>query len=129
MATFSYYQKHKEGGVTQTLLAVLNSFNTVADAYSSVDGDSLMADLGDYDLEKGVLDALESVENGETQSVSGAVLKSILSERNTPSAESDILAMEGEDGEFPPEHLIQVFYGFMSVPTVIRMRTSFSKWR
>ena len=40
VTTFSYYHKHKEGGVTQTLLAVLNSFNTVADAYSSVDGNS-----------------------------------------------------------------------------------------
>ncbi len=99
VATFSYYQDHKEGGVTQTLMAVLNSFATVTDAYSSVDGNSLMADIGDYDLEKGVLDTLESMENGEVQSVSGAVLKSILSGENTLDAESDILAMEGEDGD------------------------------
>lgn len=98
VATFSYYQDHKEGGITQTLFAVLNSFDTVADAYSSVDGNSLVADIGDYDLENEVLDAFESVENGETQSVSGAVLKSILSDRQSSGAESDILAMEGEDG-------------------------------
>ena len=57
-----------------------------------------MAEIEDYDLEKEVLDVLESVENGETQSVSGAVLKSVFSGKNTLNAESDILTMEGEDG-------------------------------
>lgn len=98
VATFSYYQNHKEGGITQTLFAVLNSFNIVADAYSSVDGNSLASDIGDYDLEKEVLEAFESVEDGEAQSVSGAVLKSILSGSYASDMESDILAMEGEDG-------------------------------
>jgi len=98
VATFSYYQNHKEGGITQTLFAVLNSFNIVADAYSSVDGNSLASDIGDYDLEKEGLEAFESVEDGEAQSVSGAVLKSILSGSYASDMESDILAMEGEDG-------------------------------
>lgn len=99
VTTFSYYHDHKEGGVTQTLFAVLDSFNTVADAYSSANGDSLLGNIEDVDLEDEVLAAFESVENGEVTSVSGEVLKSILSESSSLSAEGDVLMMEGEDGE------------------------------
>lgn len=98
VTTFSYYHDHKEGGVTQTLFAVLDSFNTVADAYSSANGDSLLGNIEDVDLEDEVLAAFESVENGEVTSVSGEVLKSILSESSSLSAEGDVLMMEGEDG-------------------------------
>ena len=98
VTTFSYYHDHKEGGVTQTLFAVLDSFNTVADAYSSANGDSLLGNIEDVDLEDEVLAAFESVENGEATSVSGEVLKSILSESSSLSAEGDVLMMEGEDG-------------------------------
>lgn len=98
VTTFSYYHDHKEGGVTQTLFAVLDSFNTVADAYSSANGDSLLGNIEDVDLEDEVLAAFESVENGEATSVSGEVLKSILSGSSSLSAEGDVLMMEGEDG-------------------------------
>lgn len=98
VTTFSYYHDHKEGGVTQTLFAVLDSFNTVADAYSSANGDSLLGNIEDVDLEDEVLAAFESLENGEVTSVSGEVLKSILSESSSLSAEGDVLMMEGEDG-------------------------------
>ena len=98
VTTFSYYHDHKEGGVTQTLFAVLDSFNTVADAYSSANGDSLLGNIEDVDLEDEGLAAFESVENGEVTSVSGEVLKSILSESSSLSAEGDVLMMEGEDG-------------------------------
>lgn len=98
VTTISYYREHKEGGVTQTLFAVMDSFNTVADAYSSTDGDSLLGNIEDMDLENEVLAAFESVENGEATSVSGAILKSILSDNPSLRAEGDVLMMEGEDG-------------------------------
>lgn len=98
VTVFSYYHNHKEGGITQTLFAVVDSFGTVAEAYSSGDGNSLMTNIEGYDLENEVLEAFESVENGDVQSVSGAVLKSILSGSYVSDTESDILAMEGEDG-------------------------------
>lgn len=96
VSTISYYNDHKEGGVTQTLLAVANSFNTVADAYSSVDGDTLLAGNQGYNLEDKVLEAFEKVEEGEAASISNVLLETLLSDSG---AEHDILAMDGVDGD------------------------------
>lgn len=98
VSTISYYQDHKEGGMKQTMLAVLDSFDTVADAYSDVDGDSLFAGNVDYDLENEVLEAFEKVEDGESSSISGAMLNSLLSNGENSELERDILAMDGLDG-------------------------------
>lgn len=98
VTTLSYYHKHKEDGVTHTLFAVLDSFNTVADAYSSENGASLLGNIEDMDLEDEVLAAFENVENGKAASVSGEILKSIFNGKSGLSAEGDVLMMEGEDG-------------------------------
>lgn len=95
VTTISYYNKHKEGGLTQTLLAVTDSFYTVAEAYSDEEEDSLLAKLKDYDMEEEVLEAFEQVENGNAVSMSDAMLKSLL---GNETGGGDILAMDGIDG-------------------------------
>lgn len=98
VSTISYYNHHKEGGIQQTLLAVLDSFHTVAEAYSDEDENTLLTDLENYDIEGEVLEAFENVEAGNASSVSGAMLKSLLEKDDVSGVEGDILAMEGEDG-------------------------------
>lgn len=91
----SYYNHHKEGGIFHTMMAIVNSYDTVATAYGGDDGTALS--FKDYDIENQVLEAFESVENGESSEVYGALIKSIL-ENASDGSEGDILAMEGEDG-------------------------------
>lgn len=95
VTTISYYNNHKEGGVLQTLLAVSDSFKTVAESYSGVDSDNLLG-KEDYNFEDKVLAAFNQIENGEAESVSDALLKSIFNKNDME--ENDILAMDGEDG-------------------------------
>lgn len=95
VTTVSYYNNHKEGGVLQTLLAVSDSFKTVAESYSGLDGDNLLG-IEDYNFDDKVLEAFSQVENGEAESVSDALLKSIFNKNDME--ETDILAMDGEDG-------------------------------
>ncbi|MDE6759306.1 MAG: stage II sporulation protein R [Lachnospiraceae bacterium] len=91
VSTISYYNQHKEAGITHTLLAVADSFDTVAKAYSSGDENTLTV----WNMKDSVLQAFEKVEEGEEASLSGAFLNAILSD---DSVENDILAMDGEDG-------------------------------
>lgn len=98
VTTVSYYNNHKEGGISQTLLAVVDSFYSVAEAYTEEDGTSLLADLKNYDIENEVLEAFQNVEAGEAGSVSEAMLGSLLGDGETGAGEDDILAMDGENG-------------------------------
>lgn len=95
VSTISYYNQHKEGGITHTLLAVADSIDTVAKAYSSGDENTLAAGNWNDNLKNNVLEAFEKVEEGEASSLSGAFLNAVLS---GDSLEHDILAMDGEDG-------------------------------
>lgn len=95
VTTISYYNNHKEGGVLHTLLAVSDSFKTVAESYSGVDSDNLPG-KEDYNFEDEVLAAFSQVENGEAESVSGALLKSIFNKNDID--ETDIIAMDGKNG-------------------------------
>lgn len=56
VSVFSYYQEHKEGGITQTASAVLRSFDTVAKAYS---GDNVNT------LNEEVENVFERIEDGD----------------------------------------------------------------
>ncbi len=95
VTVISYYTNHKEGGIFQTMMAIVNSYDTVATAYGGENTNSLS--LKDLDIEKQVLETFENMENGENTELYGALLKSIL--ENAPDgSEGDILAMEGEDG-------------------------------
>lgn len=93
----SYYSEHKEGGAKQTLLAVLNSFETVSQAYAEEDGSSLYSQLQEYDIENAVLETIEQVEDGEEVAV-GNVLAQVFKDLGAAGAGDDILVMEGLDG-------------------------------
>lgn len=96
VTTVSYYQKHKDGGILQTLFAVTDSFQTVAEAYSDVDSKNLL-NAKDYDLNDEVMEAFGQVEEGEAVSVSAALLNSLFSKGELE--DTDILAMDNEDGD------------------------------
>lgn len=93
----SYYGEHKEGGAKQTLLAVLNSFETVSQAYAEEDGSSLYSQLQEYDIENAVLETIEQVEDDEEVAV-GNVLAQVFKDLGAAGAGDDILVMEGLDG-------------------------------
>lgn len=97
VTTISYYNHHKEGGAGQTLMAVLNSFHTVTEAYSDEETDTVLSRLSNYDVEEEVLEAFENVENGEVQTVQQALLQSLLVGTDE-EGEADILAMDSADG-------------------------------
>ena len=92
VTTWSYYNKHKEGGITQTLLAVANSFNEVSKAYGGEDNLTAV----NYDtINETVQSAFEKIENGEVDSVEEAVLGSLFEKSGS---NGDVLMMDGTDG-------------------------------
>lgn len=92
VTTWSYYNKHKEGGITQTLLAVANSFNEVSKAYGGEDNLTVV----NYDtINETVQSAFEKIENGEVDSVEEAVLGSLFEKSGS---NGDVLMMDGTDG-------------------------------
>lgn len=95
VTTISYYNDHKEGGMMQTMLAVLNSFDQVAKAYDEKNAYSVNFD--EYELGDEALEAFENIEDGENPEFYDAMIRSILEDSNDGS-EGDILAMEGDDG-------------------------------
>lgn len=71
VSTISYYYDHKEGGIKQTMFAVLDSFDRITGAYSSIDKNTLLTDE-DYDFDSQVLQAFEKMETGEETFLSDA---------------------------------------------------------
>lgn len=98
VSVFSYYHDHKEGGVKQTMLAVVNSFDEVAKAYSDSGESMLLSDMDAQGLDDEVLEAFEQVENGDVDTISQAVFNSIFNGNNQEGMSEDVLAMDGEDG-------------------------------
>lgn len=92
--TISYYNHHKEGGIFQTMMAVINSYDTVARAYGD---DSSVTSVGNYDLESTVLEAFDELDEEETAALYGK-LRNILSDLEEDGSEGDVLVMEGETG-------------------------------
>lgn len=64
VSTISYYNDHKEGGIKQTMHAVLDSFDIIAGAYSGKNEDTFLADEN-YDFDSQVMQAFENIEDGE----------------------------------------------------------------
>lgn len=95
VTTISYYNDHKEGGVAQTLLAVANSFDTVADAYSE-DGESNLL-LGEeaFEMDEVVQETLGDISPEELEAAAEFVLGEMLTEKNV---DTDVLVMDEEDG-------------------------------
>ncbi|MBR1865338.1 MAG: stage II sporulation protein R [Lachnospiraceae bacterium] len=98
VSILSYYHQHKDGGALQTMFAVLDSFNTVAEAYASSEGDTLLSGKN-YTLGDQVAEAFERIEDGEEIELSNEMLQYLMSGKSGNSATAgDVLAMEGEDG-------------------------------
>lgn len=95
VTTLSYYNDHKEGGVAQTLLAVANSFDTVADAYSE-DGESNLL-LGEeaFEMDEDVLETLGDISPEELEAAAEIVLGEMLTNHEM---DTDVLAMDEADG-------------------------------
>lgn len=106
VSVFSYYQEHKEGGITQTASAVLHSFDTVATAYNGENGEKLNQE---------VENVFERIEDGDEtvlqESSLAAAIAGINGGDNTAVLESgsaftgssgdfngEVIAMDGEDG-------------------------------
>ncbi len=99
-STISYYHHHKEGGLFQTMFAVMNSFQTVAEAYAPEGIGTLPAG---GKLSDQVAAAFEQIESGEEPELAGAALhllpgmgsgQGMGSEQDM---ETDVLAMQGEN--------------------------------
>ena len=97
VSTIGYYQKHKEGGVKQTALAVLNSFDTVAGAYTDGEENRLL-DSGTYTWSDQVEEAFRRIEDGEEWYAEDDKLLGIISGdasySNLIKGEGDVIAMD-----------------------------------
>lgn len=92
VSVFSYYQEHKEGGITQTASAVLRSFDTVAKAYS---GDNVNT------LNEEVENVFERIEEGDDTVLQGSGLAAALTGINSgnSSFDGDVIAIDGENDD------------------------------
>lgn len=97
VTTISYYNKHKDGGLGQTLMAVADSFHTVSSAYSDKETESLFDQLEQYDMNEYVLQTFEQMEGMDYGAISKSLLED-LRKAEIPGSEADILAMDGTDG-------------------------------
>lgn len=126
VAVISYYQDHKEGGMLQTAFAVLDSFDTVAQAYGgddliNVDGEELAkadtangAEGTDYasksteGLSNELEDVFSRIENGDetvlTESGLAAALAGVNGKGNAIGSKSAAALLDGS-GDFNGEIL------------------------
>lgn len=95
VTTISYYNDHKEGGVANTLLAVANSFDTVADAYSEDGESNLLFGEEAFEMDEVVQETLGDISQEELEAAAEFVLGEILSDTD---GDTDVLVMEEEDG-------------------------------
>lgn len=95
VTTISYYNDHREGGVEQTLAAVSNSFDVVANAYAHSENEDLLLDDEDYDMNR-VMETLGEVDGEEFDAITELVLGELLSNQDMSQ---DVLVMDDEDGD------------------------------
>lgn len=96
VTTFLYYNNHKEGGIFHTLMAVVNSYDVVTDAYDKTPDDALDK-VKNYDVGK-VLETFQNMDDEEFVTAYTNVLNSLM-EGADDGSEGDVLVMEGEDGD------------------------------
>ena len=95
VTVISYYNDNKEGGVAQTIRAVSNSFDVVADAYSVADNTDLLLGEDSFEVSDEVWAVLDEADSEELQNAAEFVLGKLLSEYDM---EEDILVMDETDG-------------------------------
>lgn len=96
VTTISYYGEHKDDGVVQTLSAVANSFDTIAEAYSVSDNQDLLLGEESFDMNEEVLETLGEIDEEDLVAATELVLGELFSSQNE---NNDILVMEDEDGD------------------------------
>lgn len=95
VTTLSYYSEHKEGGLVQTLCAVMNSFDTVADAYAEDGESNLLFGEEAFEMDEAALETLGDVSPEELEAAAEFVLGEILTNNEM---DTDVLAMDEENG-------------------------------
>ncbi len=95
VTTLSYYSEHKEGGVVQTLCAVMNSFDIVADAYAEDGESNLLFGEEAFEMDEAALETLGDVSPEELEAAAEFVLGEILTNNEM---DTDVLAMDEENG-------------------------------
>lgn len=96
VTTISYYHDHQEEGLKETMMAVANSFDVVADAYSLSDDTDLLLGEEAYELDEETLAVLGDVEEEDIQDAAELVFGTLLSEKDMSE---DILVMDDLDGD------------------------------
>lgn len=95
VTTLSYYSEHKEGGLVQTLCAVMNSFDTVADAYAEDGESNLLFGEEAFEMDEAALETLGDISPEELEAAAEFVLGEMLTSNEV---DTDILAMDEENG-------------------------------
>lgn len=95
VTTISYYNDNRDGGLAQTIRAVSNSFDIVADAYAVSDDVDLLLGEEAFEMSDEPLAVLGEVDSNELQAAAEFVLGSLLSDNDM---NEDILVMDESDG-------------------------------
>ncbi len=95
VATISYYNDNKEGGVAQTLMAVANSYDVIADSYSVNEESNLIFGEENYAMDEEILETFGNMDSQDLVETAELVLGTLVSNHDM---ENDILVMDDEDG-------------------------------
>ena len=95
VTTISYYRENEEGGIEQTIRAVSNSFDVVAEAYAVGENVDLLLGEDAFEMDEEALAVLGEVDSEEWKNTAELVLGTLLSENDM---NEDILVMDEVDG-------------------------------
>lgn len=95
VTTISYYRENEEGGIEQTIRAVSNSFDVVAEAYAVGENADLLLGEDAFEMDEEALAVLGEVDSEEWKNTAELVLGTLLSKNDM---NEDILVMDEVDG-------------------------------
>lgn len=95
VTTISYYRENEEGGIEQTIRAVSNSFDVVAEAYAVGENVDLLLGEDAFEMDEEALAVLGEVDSEEWKNTAELVLGTLLSKNDM---NEDILVMDEVDG-------------------------------
>lgn len=95
VTTISYYRENEEGGIEQTIRAVSNSFDVVAEAYAVGENVDLLLGEDAFEMDEEALAVLGEVDSEEWKNTAELVLGTLLLKNDM---NEDILVMDEVDG-------------------------------
>lgn len=95
VTTISYYRENEEGGIEQTIRALSNSFDVVAEAYAVGENVDLLLGEDAFEMDEEALAVLGEVDSEEWKNTAELVLGTLLSKNDM---NEDILVMDEVDG-------------------------------